>query len=142
MDNNTIQIDLGIKTYTINDACKVSFNPTDAAFVEKLYNTFDELDRKQEEYKAEASKVQMREVFQLAKKRDAEMREMVDSVLGDGVSDSLFAGMNIYAMSDGLPLWAVLLLEIMDKIDEGIATQQELTNNRIRKYSEKYKKNR
>lgn len=140
MENKALQIDLGIKTYTLNGTVEVAFNPTDAAFVEKLYNTFEELDRKQEEYKAEASKAEMREVFQIAKKRDAEMRVMIDAVLGEGVSDALFTGTNVYAMSHGLPVWANLLLGIMDEIDEGFDAEQKQMDARIRKYSEKYKK--
>lgn len=140
MESKAIQIDLGIKSYRLNDAIEICFNPTDAAFVEKLYSTFEELDAKQEEYKAEANKIDLREVFKLSKKRDAEMREMIDAALGDGVSDALFPGINVYALSNGLPLWANLLLAIIDEIDATMVQEQNLTSARVRKYSEKYKK--
>lgn len=140
MESKPIQLDLGIVTYRLNDAVEISFNPTDAAFVEKIYDTFDELDKKQESYRAEATKAEKREIFELARKRDAEMREMVDTALGEKVCDALFGGINIYAMSGGLPLWANLLLAIMDEIDTTFAREQKLTNPRIKKYSEKYKR--
>ena len=140
MESKAIQIDLGIKSYRLNDAVEICFNPTDAAFVGKLYSTFEELDKKQEDYKAEANKIELSEVFQLAKKRDAEMRGMIDAALGEGVSDSLFPGINVYALSNGLPLWANLLLAIIDEIDAESAKEQGLTSARVRKYSEKYKK--
>lgn len=140
MESKSIQLDLGIVTYRLNDAVEISFNPTDAAYVERIYNTFEELDKKQEAYRAEAQKAEKREVFQLARRRDAEMREMVDAALGAEVCGPLFGGMNIYAMSGGLPLWANLLLAIMDEIDTTFAREQKLTNPRIRKYSEKYKR--
>lgn len=140
MESKSIQLDLGIVTYKLNDACEISFNPTDAAYVERIYNTFEELDKKQEQYRAEAAKAEKREIFELARKRDAEMREMVNTALGADVCEPLFGGMNIYAMSGGLPLWANLLLAIMDEIDTTFAREQKLTNPRIRKYSEKYKK--
>ena len=140
MESKAIQIDLGIRTYSLNGTVDVSFNPTDAAFAEKLYDTFEALDKKQEEYKAEAAKMQAREVFQFARRLDAEMRTMIDSVLGEGVCAALFAGINVYAMSNGLPVWANLLLSIIDEIDVGVTTEQGKTSARIRKYSDKYKK--
>ena len=48
-----IKFETGIVSFKLNDAAEVSFNPTDSAFVEQIFNTFDELDRKQEAYKAE-----------------------------------------------------------------------------------------
>mgnify|MGYP000858518948 CR=1 FL=1 len=44
--------DTGLVTYNINGKCEFSFNPTDSAFVEKLFNAFDILDKKQDAYKA------------------------------------------------------------------------------------------
>lgn len=140
MENKALQIDLGIKTYTLNGAVEVAFNPTDAAFSEKLYNTFEELDKKEEAYKAAIAKMKPTEVFAFARKLDAEMREMIDAVLGDGVSAGLFKGINVYALANGLPVWANLLLGIMDEIDDGVASEQKKTSARIKKYSEKYSK--
>ena len=58
----------GIVTYTVNGSCEVQFNPTDSAFVERLFNTFDTLDKKQEAYKDEISKVgDHREIFDIAR---------------------------------------------------------------------------
>lgn len=48
--------DTGLVTYNINGKCEFSFNPTDSAFVEKLFNAFDILDKKQDAYKAEVEK--------------------------------------------------------------------------------------
>ena len=41
-----IKFETGIVSFKLNDAAEVSFNPTDSAFVEQIFNTFDELDRK------------------------------------------------------------------------------------------------
>ena len=38
----------GVVTFTVNGKCDISFNPTDSAFVERLFNAFDTLDKKQE----------------------------------------------------------------------------------------------
>ena len=140
MESKALSFDTGLVTYDLNGKCELSFNPTDSAFVERLFNTFDALDRKQEEYQAEVEKAQKNEIFDIARKRDAEMRGMIDSALGCPVCDAVFGGMNVYALANGLPVWTNLLLAIMDEIDTSFSREQKLTNTRIRKYSEKYKK--
>lgn len=144
MENKALQIETGLVTYEINGTVKITFNPTDSAFIEKLFVTFDALDEKQEAYKAEIEKAQVSgkkgEIFDIARKCDAEMRSMVDDVLGNSVCEALFGTMNVYALANGLPVWANLLLAIMDEIDTVFAQEQKLTNIRVKKYSSKYKK--
>ena len=54
----------GVKTYTVNETCEISFNPTDSFFVERLFNTFDALDKKQEEFRAQVGGMtDNREIF-------------------------------------------------------------------------------
>ena len=48
--------------------------------------------------------------------------------------------MNVYALSDGLPVWANLMLTIMDEIDTTFAREQKATNPRISKYTKKYQR--
>lgn len=139
MSVKELQFDTGLVTYNINGAFELSFNPTDSTFVEGLFNTFDELDKKQDAYKAEIEKAEKRKIFDIARKRDSEMREMIDAALGAPVCNAVFGGMNVYALADGLPVWANLLLAIMDEIDTSFAREQKLTDGRIRKYSAKYK---
>ena len=142
MESKALQFDTGLVNYQLNDTVTVSFNPTDAAFVERLFKTFDALDEKQESYKAEIEKAEKREIFAIARRRDAEMREMIDETLRAPVCDALFGGMNVYALASGLPVWANLLLTIMDEIDTVFAREQKLTDSRIKKYSEKYSKSK
>lgn len=139
MSVKELQFDTGLVTYNINGAVELSFNPTDSAFVESLFKTFDKLDRKQDEYGAEIEKAEKREIFDIARKRDAEMREMIDATLGAPVCDAVFGGMNVYALAGGFPVWANLLLAIMDEIDTSFAENQKQTDARIRKYTDKYK---
>ena len=125
----------------MNGKCDISFNPTDSAFVERLFNAFDTLDKKQEAYKTEISKVgDNREIFDIARRRDEEMREMIDGVFERPVCRDLFGGMNVYAMADGLPVWCNFLLTVMDEVDTTFAREQKLTNPRIQKYTAKYHK--
>lgn len=136
-----LNFDSGLVSYSLNGKCEVSFNPTDSNFVERLFKTFNELDKKQEAYKAEVEKISdKKEIFEIARKRDAEMRAMVDEAIGSPVCDSLFGDMNIYALANGLPVWCNLMLAIMDEVDTSFAREQKLTNPRIAKYTSKYHK--
>ncbi len=136
-----LNFESGLVTYSLNGKCEVSFNPTDSNFVERLYATFEELDRKQEQYKNDIEKMaDKRKVFDYARERDTEMRGMIDEVFGAPVSDALFGGMNVYAMAGGLPVWCNLMLAVMDEIDTTFAREQKATNPRIAKYTAKYRK--
>ena len=138
---NTLNFETGVVTYSVNNGtCEISFNPTDSAFVEKLFNAFDALYKKQEAYKAEIERVaDKREIFEIARKRDAEMREIIDGIFGP-VSNSLFGDMNVYALAGGLPVWCNFLLAVIDEIDTAFAREQKATNPRIAKYTAKYHK--
>lgn len=131
----------GLVTFSINGVVELRLNPTDAAFVERLYNTFDALDRKQDEYKAAIERASgNREIFDIARKLDGEMRGMIDEALGAQVCAPLFGTMNVYALADGLPVWANLMLSIMDEVDAAFSKEQKATNPRLTKYSAKWHK--
>lgn len=136
-----IRFETGVVSFNLNDLVEVSFNPTDSAFVEKIFDTFNELDKKQDAYKAEIEKcADKKEIFEIARRRDAEMREMVDDLFGTPVCNALFGSMNVYALADGLPVWCNLMLAVIDQIDTTFSREQKRTNPRISKYTERWKK--
>lgn len=136
-----LNFDTGLVTYDLNGRTQVTFNPTDSAFVEKLFNAFDLLDKKQEAYKAEVERTSNnREIFDTARKMDGEMREVVNDIFGFDVCTAVFGNMNVYAMAGGLPVWANMMLAVMDEIDTSFAREQKATNPRIEKYTKKYHK--
>jgi len=136
-----LQFDTGLVTYHLNEQCDVVFNPTDSVFVEKLYAAFNDLDRKQEAYQEQVSRMTDRaKIFDLMRERDKEMRELIDGVFDAPVCAMLFGGMNVYAMASGLPVWANLMLAIMDEVDTAFAREQKATNPRVQKYMAKYHK--
>lgn len=135
-----LKFETGLVSFVVNGACEICFNPTDSAFVEKLFNAFDTLDKRQERYREQVSSMKdNREVFEIARSQDAEMREIINGVFGP-VSDQLFGGMNVYALADGLPVWCNFMLAVMDEIDTSFAQEQKKANPRIAKYTAKYKK--
>lgn len=134
-----LSFETGLVTYSINGKCEISFNPTDSVFVKRLYDAFEHLDSKQEHYRDIVEKTaNKKEIFDVAKTMDEEMREIIDDVLGTGVSGSLFGDMNVYAMADGLPVWCNLMLAIIDETDTAFAREQKAMNPRIKKYTDKY----
>lgn len=136
-----LNFDSGLVTYSLNGKCEVSFNPTDSSFVERLYSAFEDLDKKQESYKAQIEKMaDKRQIFEFARERDAEMRGVIDGVFDAPVCDAVFGSMNVYALSGGLPVWCNLMMAVMDEIDTTFSREQKLTNPRISKYTAKYQK--
>ena len=122
-----LNFDSGLVTYSLNGKCEVSFNPTDSNFVERLYSAFEDLDKKQESYKAQIEKM-------------ADKKEIFDGVFDAPVSEAVFGGMNVYAIANGLPVWCNLMMAVMDEIDTTFTREQKLTNPRISKYTAKYQK--
>lgn len=136
-----IRFETGVETFSLNGSAEVSFNPTDSAFVENLFNAFDTLDKRQESYRSEVERTaDKKEVFGIARRMDGEMREIINCVFGADVCGTLFGGMNVYALADGLPIWANLMLAVMDEIDTAFSREQKATNPRIAKYTQKYKR--
>lgn len=136
-----LNFDSGVVTYSLNGKCEVSFNPTDSNFVERIYTAFNDLDKKQDEYKSRIEKMaDKKEIFEFARERDAEMRTIIDGVFDTPVCDAVFGGINIYAMASGLPVWVNLMLAVMDECDTTFAREQKATNPRIAKYTAKWSK--
>ena len=115
----------GVQEYTVHGVkgdVIIRFNPTDGAFIQRLYNAFDTLDKKQEKYADEVQKCGDRvEIFNIADRRDKEMREIIDGLFEEPVCDSIFGSMNLYAMADGLHVWTNFLLALMDETDSAFA---------------------
>lgn len=136
-----LNFESGLVTYNLNGKVEVTFNPSDSNFVERLYAAFEDLDKKQEGYRTTVEKMaDKREIFEFARERDREMREIIDGVFEVPVSEALFGGMNVYALAGGLPVWCNLMLAVMDEVDSTYAREQKATNSRIAKYTAKYQK--
>lgn len=135
-----LSFDTGLVEYTINGAATVRFNPTDAAFTERLYQAFSDLDERQEEFQRRVDEIggDGAAMFAYAKERDAEMRGIIDGLLGDGVADALFPDMNCYALADGLPVWINLMFAVADEIQAAYAEEQKKADPRIAGYNERY----
>lgn len=136
-----LNISTGLVTYKLNDACEITINPTDSLFIEKLYTLFDDLDAKQDDYRAQISKAGANKaVFGIAREANKELREMLNKVFGFDICGAVFGEVSVYALADGVPLWANLLLALLDTIDESVSGELKKTSNRMLKYTSKYHK--
>ena len=68
------------------------------------------------------------------------MREIIDSVFEKKLCDELFGEMNVYALASGLPVWANLLLAVIDKTNASMDEESKKTDDRLNKYLKKYGK--
>ncbi|MCI8594897.1 MAG: hypothetical protein HFF09_06540 [Oscillospiraceae bacterium] len=136
-----LQFDTGVITYNINGKVELSFNPADVSFIERLYGVVEELDRKQEKYKKTVEEAKdTKEVFEISRKIDGEMREALDGVFNQPVCGALFDGMSIYAVSTetGLPVWVNFILAILDESDASMTGAEGRARDRLKKYTSKY----
>lgn len=103
--NNNLNIDTGVVRLTINDDPKrvIKFNPSDVVFAEKFYRLIKEFELKQVSYQARADEidavkevddhgipVNIEDSFEFLKDVCGYMREKIDSVFGEGTSQTAF----------------------------------------------------
>ena len=140
MRREELTLDDGLICLSINGKSETIFNPTDIGFVEKVFNCIEAMDGKQEYFEKRMRNAEPHEVFQIAREADAEMRELLDGVMGAGTCAAQFGNVSVYAYADGLPLWANMLFAIVDRCEGDIVKQQKLTHSRLEKYTSKYHK--
>lgn len=138
---NIISFDTGIQEFSLNEAVTVRFCPTDVNFIEKVFNVADTLDKKTEEYLERINKLKNnRDLFDEARAMDGEIREQLNSIFDMDVCTPVFGPMYTFAVADGLPVWANLILSIIDTLDGDFAEQKKRTNPRLKKYTAKYRR--
>lgn len=138
MEKKILQIETGLKEFSLNDAVTVRFNPTDSAFVGKIYTTFSELEKKQEEYQKKIMEGTTDEVIELTKTLDKEMRDTLEDIFGVDVVTPLIGNANVYSMAGGMPIWTNILLAVMDELEVSTEEQRKLNAEKIAFYTKKY----
>ena len=99
------------------------------------------LDAEQQTYRSEMeASTDKRKIFDIAHQHDEKMRDMIDGLFEKPVCAALFGSMNVYALADGLPVWANLMLAILDQVDATMTREKLRTNPRIQKYTERWAK--
>lgn len=146
-----LNFDTGLVDYEINGGAHVRFNPADISFTERFYNAFTQLAEQQETFQQQVDEALANddkdEFFAFANARDAEMREIIDGVFGDGIADAIFPDMNCYAIADGMPIWINFLFAVAEEIRDAYDEQGKKADPRMKHFDakskellEKYKK--
>lgn len=132
-----IKFESGVKEYNLGGKVTVEFNPTDVGFANKMFDAFSALDAKTEEYQKRINENKA-DVFAISRDMDAEMRDIINGLFGKDVCTPLIGDINIYARADGLPLWANLILAVMDVMEVTAQAEDKAAQKRIDKYTKKY----
>lgn len=130
-----------IKLYADQTPVVVRFNPTNMLFVERVFRTFDEMDEIGETFnkKIESVSDDWKRLFEITKEAEEEMREKLNAVFATDICTPLFGEYeSVYAAGDGLPIWANILLAIIDEMDTAFVEEKKKQNPRIQKYVAKY----
>ena len=135
-----LNFDTGVVEYDINGAATVRFNPTDAEFVERFYNTFKLLEEQQDEFQkqVEACEEDGEKILGVAHVRDEAMRGYIDALFAQvGIADEIFSGMNCYALADGMPVWVNLFFALAEEIEAAFSEQGKRHDPRMQKLTDK-----
>ncbi len=131
-----IQINTGAKEFNLGGKVSVWFNPTDTTFLERMRDVFLQMQSEQEDIARRIADAE--DVYEESRKIDAEMREALERVFGVDVVTPLIGDMNVYALADGLPIWAQILISTMDVIQKTVEEERNKSVQKIKEYTEKY----
>lgn len=128
----------GKKTYTVNDGCEISFDPTDIRFVNGLFDIFENLEKQQSEQPQNPENA-----FAYAAQRDRELRSQIDALFEEPVCEKIFGRTNVLSPAGGLPVAMNFLLALIDEVDAAAENETKPSSKvdaYIRKYEQKYGK--
>lgn len=131
----------GEKTFEVAGG-EISFNPADTKFAKKLYDCFDKLANMQKNGEEQNEEIMNdgEKLFELIEKREAEMRDCIEEVFGEGSAEKIFPNIGLYAIADGLPVWTNFLLAIIDIVDASMTDEQKKATPRAEMLMKKYGK--
>lgn len=148
----TLNFDTGVKEYDVNGTAKIRFNPGDAAFAERLFDTLRGLEDEAPELQKRVDNIEIGEhgeggekMFAFARERDEIMRATIDGLFEQpGLSDALFPDMSCYALSGGVPVWINFFTAIAQEVADAFSEANDPKNKQLSDKSaallEKYRK--
>lgn len=117
----------------------------DVFFLGRIMEAAEQLDALHSEMKAQtpsetANAEKFIAFYHKSKDIDARMREIIDALFDAEVCNTLFPRQSMFAVGNGAPTWANVLYSVIDQLDDGLADEKQKAQERIRKYSAKYKR--
>lgn len=132
-------IDTGLKQYKLAEDCVVEFNPTDSEFASKLFDTYEKLESMQKEYKEALEKeTNNKAIMEKSKDFNNKIKEALNAVFDRDICTPICGDISVFALSDGMPIWAKILLVIIDEMNDAFTAEQKKQRAQIDKYTKKY----
>ena len=136
-----MEIKTGVQNYDLGGKVTVSFNPTDLHFAGKVKDGIDACIAREEAFQNFVAKTEdVGKMFLEAENADKDIEGIVNGVFGVDVVAPLCEGISVRAWADGMPIWANILLAIMDVLEAGQSEAMKASKARIAKYTKKYGK--
>ena len=119
--------------------------PYDIFFLGRIVEASTKLDELHEKLKDDAPKgdagyERYAKFYAESQEVDRQMRGIIDGVFDAPVCDTLFPTQSMFAIGGGMPTWANILTCIIDQLDESLDGEKAKAQERIRKYSSKYRR--
>ena len=138
-----LNIDDGLVAYSVNGGkATITFNPTDASFFKRLYDTFSKLSAMQDSANKNVEDAPEK-VYEALNEISAQMKAQLDETLAPfcnvpSICEAVYGGMNLWAYSNGVPVWCNLVLSLIDTAEGAAAEQKTLSKTAMEKYTKKY----
>lgn len=134
-----LRIETGVQQYKLAEDCIVEFNPTDSEFASRLFKVYDSLEEIHQRYRDElASEDDVKKIFATSKDIEAEMRSVLNGIFDKDICTPICGDISVYAISNGAPIWANILLALIDEMSDVLTEEQKKTQKRVSKYTKKY----
>lgn len=129
----------GKQQYNLAGKVTVEFSPTDMNFLERVISVFKFAEDAQAETEEALKNATGLDVFDIARKKDVEIREKINELFGAAVCTDLFGDEHVWSRNNGFPIWANLLTAILDVCYDNLPKEEKATKARIDRYTLKYR---
>jgi len=139
----SLNFETGLKTFDINGDPErtISFAPSDAAFVRRVYKGLEQLEECQKKYQAKSAAItEPIEVLDAVDAADKDIRNIIDGIFENRVSETIFGKLSTIGVANGMPIWANFIVTLIDGCDIYLSAQETATNPKLKKLLAKYKK--
>lgn len=131
----TLIIDEGLKSFAINNDENriIKFNPSDMSLLHRVEETLENVEKEMKKY----------EDKKIDGKSEKEISEFIckqiDYIFNAKVSDVVFNGTSPLSTIKGIPYYVRFIDAIKPIIEEEILAERKASEEKIKKYTEKYK---
>lgn len=130
-----INIETGVKTFTINnDETKViKFNPSDMGLLHRIEESIKAVEKESKKYE------DMQMDGTTEKKLSNFIYKQIDYIFNSNVSEVVFEGTSPLTTINGVPYYFKFIEAVKPIIEEEIIKEKKASEERIKKYTDKYK---